>query len=256
MLGLRPELTVVILLVCYGWRTWLDSYFNLCPGSNFIPVPFNDIFPSNVPTSGSESFTVDIDQDMGTSQSGTSAKAVDLDEPKKTGNEPTGKYQLSLGRSCAHPLRENIRQRNSSRSGKYSLTALTLRRCPPWLSMQIGLSSNVTLQVINHKWYVPPDHEMMERRSTKCWPTCHHHHPMTIGRSILLQINERLVNGMWSRLHWPGRANYCEDAFELWKRTLRSNCWTRYPSKPKCSPAPAWRHEAPIWTSLLATLWL
>ena len=62
-------------------------------GSNFIPVPFDDVFPDNVPTFGSETFTVDIDQDMGTSQSG-SAEAIDMDEPSSDG--PAGKCHSVL----------------------------------------------------------------------------------------------------------------------------------------------------------------
>ncbi|KAF9480725.1 hypothetical protein BDN70DRAFT_992516 [Pholiota conissans] len=48
---------------CIGGRS--RSYCCDPSGSDFIPVPFEDIFPSNVPE-GSETFTVDIDTDLGT----------------------------------------------------------------------------------------------------------------------------------------------------------------------------------------------
>ncbi|KAF8961088.1 hypothetical protein BDZ97DRAFT_2077079 [Flammula alnicola] len=61
-------------------------------GSNFIPVPFDDVFPSNVPI-GSESFTVDMDQDVGHSDSG-GAEAVYSGAPDdlEAGNQPTEEF--------------------------------------------------------------------------------------------------------------------------------------------------------------------
>ncbi|KAF9480694.1 hypothetical protein BDN70DRAFT_992496 [Pholiota conissans] len=73
---------------CFGAGT--RSYCCDPTGSDFIPVPFDDIFPSTVPE-GSETFTVDIDTDSGHSSS-SSAEAVYSGAPDDLENGPTEEF--------------------------------------------------------------------------------------------------------------------------------------------------------------------
>jgi hypothetical protein len=179
-------------------------------------VPFSNVFDTSIVKQGAETFQVEFDPDQGASQGSNGAGASsDFPSNNRENDEAFGEVFIDSP--------------NPS-----SVSSLALQS--DWVITSCHPTSDQPQQV--HEFHIP-------RRSILT---------DVAGPCVLLEVRVRTKFWLCTRSAWWGRAHYCENAGQLWKRAVCS----RGKPDPSCQPVNSSRsppnQTAGWWARLLTVV--